>query len=41
MADRIVVVDRGRILEAGTHAELVAKAGLYAELYELQARSYR
>jgi len=41
MADLIVVIDRGRVREAGSHAELVARAGLYAELYELQARAYR
>jgi ATP-binding cassette subfamily B protein len=41
MADLILVVDGGRIAEAGTHNELMALAGTYAELYELQARSYR
>ncbi len=40
-ADLIVVVDGGRIVERGTHDELMAQAGLYAELYELQARAYR
>lgn len=41
MADLIVVLESGRVREAGTHAELVAAGGLYAELYELQARGYR
>jgi ABC-type multidrug transport system fused ATPase/permease subunit len=35
-ADRILVVDRGRIVEQGTHAELIHARGLYRELYELQ-----
>ena len=41
MADLIVVIDGGRIVDSGTHAELVAHGGLYAELYELQAQGYR
>jgi ATP-binding cassette subfamily B protein len=41
MADRIVVLDGGRITETGDHDELMARGGLYAELYELQARGYR
>ncbi len=41
MADLIVVVDGGRIVDAGSHDELMAAHGLYAELYELQARAYR
>ncbi|MGI9119976.1 MAG: ABC transporter ATP-binding protein [Acidimicrobiales bacterium] len=41
MAQLIVVVDGGRVAEAGSHDELVARGGLYAELHELQARSYR
>jgi subfamily B ATP-binding cassette protein MsbA len=35
-ADLIVVMDRGRIVEEGTHAELLARRGLYADLYRLQ-----
>jgi ABC-type multidrug transport system fused ATPase/permease subunit len=35
-SDLIVVMDRGRIVERGTHAELVATGGLYADLYTLQ-----
>jgi len=41
MADLIVVVDGGRIVETGSHDALVTAGGLYAELYELQARGYR
>lgn len=39
-ADLVVVVAGNRVAEAGTHDELVARGGLYAELYGLQARSY-
>ncbi|MGH6955079.1 MAG: ATP-binding cassette domain-containing protein, partial [Caulobacteraceae bacterium] len=35
-ADRIVVMDEGRAVEEGTHAELIARGGLYARLAELQ-----
>ncbi len=35
-ADRIVVMDQGRVVETGTHADLVAQGGLYARLAELQ-----
>ncbi|UYN98162.1 MAG: ABC transporter ATP-binding protein [Devosia sp.] len=41
MADRILVLDNGAILEQGSHAELVAMGGRYAELFELQAAGYR
>ncbi|HNW78520.1 MAG TPA: lipid A export permease/ATP-binding protein MsbA [Candidatus Competibacteraceae bacterium] len=37
-ADRIVVLDRGRLVESGTHGELLAQGGLYASLYRMQAQ---
>jgi ATP-binding cassette subfamily B protein len=40
MADRIVVMDGARVVEVGSHHELVAKAGTYAELYGIQAAAY-
>jgi ABC-type multidrug transport system fused ATPase/permease subunit len=41
MADLIVVLDRGRVLEIGSHDELMRRNGLYAELFTLQASAYR
>jgi ATP-binding cassette subfamily B protein len=41
MADRIFVLADGKLEAAGTHEELVAKPGLYSELFELQAAGYR
>lgn len=40
-ADLIVVLDQGRIAESGDHANLIGAGGIYAELYDLQARAYR
>ena len=41
MADLIVVLDGARVVEIGTHDELMAKRGQYAELYGIQAAAYR
>jgi ATP-binding cassette, subfamily B, bacterial len=40
-ADLILVMDRGQVVERGTHAELLDKAGLYAHLYETQFKGER
>jgi len=40
MADRIVVIESGQLLESGSHQELMAQNGRYAELFQLQARGY-
>lgn len=39
-ADRILVLDQGRLVEEGPHDDLIARGGLYAELFSLQATSY-
>ncbi|WP_460673295.1 ABC transporter ATP-binding protein [Larkinella ripae] len=41
MADRILVLENGQLLEIGSHNELLEKAGRYAELFQLQARGYQ
>jgi ATP-binding cassette, subfamily B, bacterial len=41
MADLIVVLDGARVVEVGSHADLVARGGQYAELYGIQAAAYR
>ena len=41
MADRIVVLSGGRLIEEGNHQQLMASGGLYAEMFEMQAASYR
>jgi ATP-binding cassette subfamily B protein len=40
-ADQILVIQEGRILERGSHDELMALNGHYANLFQLQARGYR
>jgi ATP-binding cassette subfamily B protein len=40
MADRILVLEGGRIIEDGSHAELLARSGTYARLFQLQAQGY-
>jgi ATP-binding cassette, subfamily B, bacterial len=41
MADRIVVLEKGELIEIGSHEELLLKGGRYAELFDLQAMGYR
>jgi ATP-binding cassette subfamily B protein len=41
MADRILVLEKGELKEIGNHEELLAKGGIYAELFELQAQGYK
>jgi ATP-binding cassette, subfamily B, bacterial len=41
MADLIVVLDGARVVEVGTHEDLLSRRGQYAELYGIQAAAYR
>jgi ATP-binding cassette subfamily B multidrug efflux pump len=38
--DRLVIMDRGQIIEQGTHAELLRRGGLYAELWQRQSGGF-
>ncbi len=40
-ADMIIVLDNGKIVEEGSHTELLAKDGVYANAYKLQAKGYQ
>ncbi|MFL5803986.1 MAG: ABC transporter ATP-binding protein [Roseiflexaceae bacterium] len=41
MADRIVFIKDGQVAESGSHTELIARAGVYARLFDIQASTYR
>ncbi len=41
MASRIVVIENGRVIENGSHDELILRGGRYAELFGMQAAAYR
>jgi ATP-binding cassette subfamily B protein len=41
MADRILVLEGGKVIEDGTHDDLLTLSGRYAELFTLQAEGYR
>jgi ATP-binding cassette subfamily B protein len=41
MADRIIVLEKGRIAEQGSHGQLLSQGGRYSDMFELQAAGYR
>jgi ATP-binding cassette subfamily B protein len=41
MADQIIVMDNGQVAEVGDHQALMARGGVYAELFTLQAAGYQ
>ena len=40
-AEQIIVLDHGKVVELGSHKELIAKKGVYKELFEAQAEGYK
>lgn len=40
-ADRIIIIDKGKVIESGTHQDLIKLKGRYAKLFELQAKGYK
>lgn len=40
MADKIIVIDKGRLIEEGSHKELLRKGGVYAKLFRMQTEGY-
>ena len=38
--DRLIILDKGKIIEAGSHAELVAQGGIYADLWQRQSGGF-
>lgn len=41
LANKILVLEKGKIIQHGSHKELVSKTGKYKQLFELQAKNYR
>jgi ATP-binding cassette, subfamily B, bacterial len=41
MADQIIVMDGGRVVESGDHQALMGRGGIYAELFNVQAEGYQ
>jgi len=41
MADRIIVIDEGKVKESGTHDELMKLKGEYADMFNIQAKGYK
>ena len=41
MADRIILIQGGKVAEDGSHSELIGRDGIYAKMFEMQSRRYR